>query len=272
MGGRCFRKQSWWRLELPSRSKERRLMGNSSIFLYLPAILHAFAGGGTPDPAGDGILYDTVRPGHATYYDFADGTGACMLEQLPEPQYVGAIGISDYYTPAVDGKAYQQATLCGAYAKVSGSKGSIIIKIVDLCPDAICTKGHIDLSPEAFAAVGNLIDGYIPISWQLISKPMTGNIALRYKDGSSQWWTAIQVRNHRNPVATLEVKKGDTWEALSRTDYNYFLAPWGLGVGYHTFRLTDVFGHQLIETSSYSLNEYIPNAVDWAGSGQFPAP
>ena len=94
-------------------------MGTSSIFLYLPAILHALAGG-TPDPSSDGILYDAVRPGHATFYDFADGTGACMLEHLPEPQYVGAIGMRDYYDPVVEGKAYQQATLCGAYAKVEG--------------------------------------------------------------------------------------------------------------------------------------------------------
>ena len=247
-------------------------MASSSILLYLPAILHAVGGSGTPDPSGNGILYDVVRPGRATFYDCADGTGACMLEQLPEPRYGGAIGISDYYTPVVAGHAYQQATLCGAYAKVTGSKGSIIIKIVDLCPDAICTKGHIDLSPEAFAAVGNLVDGNIPISWQLISTSMTGSIALRYKDGSSQWWTAVQVRNHRNPVATLEVKKGTSWEALSRTDYNYFLAPWGLGVGYHTFRLTDVFGHQLIETSTYYLDQYMPSPTDWVGTGQFPAP
>ena len=248
-------------------------MGNSSILLYLPAILHAISGnGGTPDPNGAGILYDAVRPGHATYYTTADGTGACMLEQLPEPQYVGAVGKIDYYTPAIAKKTYQQTTLCGAYAKVTGGKGSVIIKIVDLCPDDICTQGHIDLSPEAFAAIGNIVDGNIPISWQLISTPMNGNVSFRYKDGSSQWWTAIQVRNHRNPVATLEVRQGSTWAELKRTDYNYFLAPWGLGVGYHTFRITDVFGNQLVETSSYYLDPYIANPIDWAGKGQFPEP
>lgn len=243
-------------------------MEKSSILLFIPAILHVLSAGGP----GQDILFDGPRPGNATYYTFADGTGACMLEELPEPQYVGAMNRFDYYSPTIEGRDYPQATMCGAYAKVSGSKGSIVIKIVDLCPDDVCTRGHLDLSPEAFAAVGNLADGYIPIRWQLLSKSLTGPVSFRYKDGSSQWWTAIQVRNHRNPVATLEVKEGTSWKSLDRTAYNYFVERNGLGPGYHTFRITDIFGNRLVETSSIFLDVYHPEPLDWTGSSQFPAP
>jgi expansin (peptidoglycan-binding protein) len=243
-------------------------MEKSTILFFIPAILHTLSGGGS----GGDILYDEPRQGYATYYASADGTGSCMLETLPEPQYVGALNRFDYYSPAIEGKDYPQATLCGAYAKVNGSKGSIVIKIVDLCPDDICTQGHIDLSPEAFETVGNLVDGYIPISWQLVSKPLTGPVSFRYKDGSSQWWAGIQVRNHRNPVATLEVKQGGSWKLLERTHYNYFLASNGLGPGYHTFRITDTFGNRLVETSSIYLDDYQSEPLDWIGHGQFPAP
>jgi expansin (peptidoglycan-binding protein) len=244
-------------------------MAKETVLFFLPAILHVLSGGGG---SGSDVLFDQQRQGHATYYTSADGTGACMLEALPEPQYVGALNRFDFYSPTVDGKGYQQASLCGAYARVTGSKGSVDIKIVDLCPDDICTKGHLDLSPEAFAAVGDIGDGYIPISWQLLSKSLDGSVRFRYKDGSSQWWTAIQVRNHRNPVATLEVKQGSSWRALTRTDYNYFLAENGLGTGYHTFRITDVLGNRLVETSSIFLDQYHSEPMDWIGSGQFPAP
>lgn len=242
-------------------------MAKTSLLLFIPAIIHASAG-----HSGKDVLYDTVHQGHATYYTFADGTGSCMLEKLPEPQYVGALNRFDYYSPIIEGKEYPQATLCGAYAQVNGSKGSIIIKIVDLCPDDGCAKGHIDLSPEAFDAVGNLSDGYISISWQLLSKSLTGPLSFRYKDGSSQWWTGVQLRNHRNPVATLEVRQGNRWKKLVRTSYNYFLASNGLGPGYHTFRITDIFGNSLIETSSYYLDKYHADPIDWLGKNQFPAP
>lgn len=251
-------------------------MANSQFLLILPAILHALSGGSggekpAPQPEQPPGFTET-HTGNATYYSTADGGGNCMFDPLPEPQFVGALNNPDYITPTINGKSYPNATLCGAYAKVNGRKGSVVIKIVDRCPDATCTKGHIDLSPEAFAAIDDLKKGYVPITWQLVSPPLDGPLRFRYKDGSSQWWTAVQVLNHRNPVASVEVRQGNTWKPLVRTMYNYFLEKSGLGPGYHTFRLTDVFGNQLIETSTVHLDEYKGEPQNWNGSGQFPPP
>jgi expansin len=182
------------------------------------------------------------------------------------------LGVADYYSPTIDGTSYGQATLCGAYARVTGAKGSVLIKIVDHCPDDICTQGHIDLSPEAFAAIDDPIKGYVPITWQLVSVVTDQPVRFRYKQGSSQWWTAIQVSHLRNPVASLEVLVNGSWTALARTDYNYFIESDGLGPGYHTFRITDVFGHQLVEQSPVYLDGYMAEEVDWEGNAQFPGP
>lgn len=243
-------------------------MAQEQILLFLPAILSALL----PDSGGQVQSYDTSRAGHATYYLAADGTGNCMLDALPEPQLVGALNNFDYNSPVINGAIYPTATLCGAYARVTGDKGSVIIKIVDRCPDALCAQGHIDLSLEAFTAIDDPDKGYIPITWELVSAPVSGPIQFRYKDGSSQWWTAIQVRNHRNPVARLEVLQGDSWQDLPRKQYNYFVAETGFGEGYHSIRVTDIFGHQLIETSTVFLDSYQPDTVDWQGKGQFPKP
>lgn len=52
---------------------------------------------------------------------------------------------------------------------------------------------------------------------------MSGSIVYHFKDGSNQWWTAVQIRNHRNPVARLEYLAGGQWVAVPRMDYDYFV-------------------------------------------------
>ncbi|MDJ0752879.1 MAG: expansin EXLX1 family cellulose-binding protein [Ardenticatenaceae bacterium] len=233
---------------------------------YLPFVK------GPGNPATETIPFDVERSGNATYYWEADGSGNCLFDSLPEPQYVAAMNRQDYNSPQINGQNFPTATMCGAFAEVTGRKGTIIVQIVDQCPDAGCVRGHLDLSPEAFAEIDDIPLGFVPITWQFVSPPMDGPIKFRYKDGSSQWWTAVQIQNHRNPIATVEVQKGGNWVNLERQDWNYFLDSSGFGQGFHTFRVTDVFGNQLIETSKVNLDQFDPNTVDWTGDGQFPPP
>lgn len=58
---------------------------------------------------------------------------------------------------------------------------------------------------------------------------MTGNVAYHLKDGSSNYWTAIQVRNHKLPVAKLEYRKNGSYVEMKREDYNYFVEASGVG-------------------------------------------
>jgi expansin (peptidoglycan-binding protein) len=195
-----------------------------------------------------------VHHGIATYYD-ASGEGACGFDASPANLMVTAMNADEY-----DNAAY-----CGAYLHVQGPHGAITVRVVDLCPE--CQAGHLDLSREAFAQIAELYLGRVDITWQLVSPEMDGPIAYHFKDGSNQWWTAVQIRNHRNPIAKFEYLDSDLgWVRVSRTSYNYFVQtnP-GMGPGLYTFRVTDWYGNTLTDTA-------IPHIEDGtvSGAAQFP--
>jgi expansin (peptidoglycan-binding protein) len=195
-----------------------------------------------------------IHQGIATYYD-ATGAGACSFDPSPY----------DLMVAAMDADEYDNAAVCGEYLKVTGPKGTITIRIVDLCPE--CKAGHLDLSHEAFALIADLPQGIVPITWQVISPDLNGPIAYHIKDGSNQWWTAVQIRNHRNPIAKFEYRDASgQWVAVPRTSYNYFVQtnP-GMGTGPYTFRVTDLYGNALVDSG-------IPLVVNGTvnGAAQFP--
>jgi len=139
------------------------------------------------------------------------------------------------------------------------------VRVVDLCPE--CKAGHLDLSREAFALLADPILGGIDITWQLISPVLDGPITYHFKDGSNQWWTAVQIRNHRNPIASLEYLDGNgQWVSVARTEYNYFVERNGMGPGPFTFRVTDYYGNVLVDSGIPHLPEESVNGV-----AQFPA-
>lgn len=193
-----------------------------------------------------------VHTGIATYYD-ATGAGACMFEASP----------GDLMVAAMNAEEYDNAGVCGAYVWVNGPKGSITVRIVDLCPE--CKAGHLDLSREAFALIAEPILGRVDITWQVISPALSGPIAYHFKDGSNPWWTAVQVRNHRNPVAKLEYQAGGVWIPVPRTSYNYFVQSSGMGPGPYAFRVTDSYGNVLTDSGVSHVENGTVN-----GAGQFP--
>ena len=218
-------------------------LAQSSFRIVLPTILRAGTGGPVgPTHSGDG-----------TYYN-ANGDGNCMFGPSPNDMMVAAMNHTDY----------NGAALCGAYVQATGPKGSVLVRIVDRCPE--CPAGDIDFSPQAFAVIADLPQGRVPITWRLSSPEITGPIAYRFKEGSNQWWTAVQVRNHRNPIATFEYKAGNgSFITVPRMDYNYFVQSSGMGPGPYTFRVTDVYGNVLVDTGiPHSEGAVVP------GSGQFP--
>ncbi len=130
---------------------------------------------------------------------------------------------------------------------MSGPLGSVTVRIVDLCPG--CEQGHLDLSMEAFAQIADVAAGRVPITWQVVPCAVAGNVEHRYKEGSSQYWTAIQVRNHRLPVSALEVQLGGARQPVMRSDYNYFVDAAGVGTsGSFAVRVTASDGQQLVDT------------------------
>ena len=180
-----------------------------------------------------------VRSGRATYYTLgSSGVGGnCSFpgELLSDGMYVAA-GPEDY----------ADAGGCGAYLDVTGPSGKVRVMIADKCPE--CEHGHLDLNQAAFAKIGQLSAGVIPISYQSARDPaLPGPLAVRVKEGSSQWWIGFLIMNHGNPLTSVEYRdSAGTWQALVRQPYNYWLKQDGAGPGPFTLRVTDAYGNRAV--------------------------
>jgi expansin (peptidoglycan-binding protein) len=236
---------------LGASSSSRALSGLQATgdqALYLPVVRTS----GLPIPFDP---YAT-RTGQATFYD-ADGGGNCSFDPSPADLMVAAMNHTDY----------RDSLICGAYIQVAGPKGTIVVRIVDQCPE--CPEGNIDLSAEAFALIADPVQGRVAISWRLISPALSGPIVYHFKDGSSKWWLAVQIRNHRNPIWQVEFQDTDgAFKALERQSYNYFVEP-----QYHSgpvpellsLRVTDIYGSVITDSGIALVAE-----TSAAGSAQFP--
>jgi len=196
-----------------------------------------------------------IHTGEATFYTFASGAGSCMFDSTPGDLMIGAMNAIDYAGSLV----------CGECLSLTGPGGTILIRIVDMCPG--CLQGDIDLSPLAFSRIADTSLGRVPISWHVVPCAVIGPIEYHFKEGSNQWWTAVQIRNHRNPILSLEyLTSQGIYKSVNRVEYNYFVEPAGMGPGPYTFRVTDVYGHVLVDAG------VVPGEnVSVPGHAQFPA-
>ena len=184
-------------------------------------------------PSAGRIQPGTSYKGVATAYETKDGDGACLFGPSPDLM-IAAMNTTDYET----------SRACGAYILVHAANGkSITVRITNECP-LPCAPGQLDLSQQAFAKLADLKVGRLAITWSLVSPGSIGNLSIRYKTGSSVYWCALQVIDHRNPVAALELRTGSGWRRLPRTGYNYFISADGAGCG-GSIRITDIYGQQL---------------------------
>ncbi|MDY7227468.1 expansin EXLX1 family cellulose-binding protein [Hyalangium rubrum] len=176
------------------------------------------------------------QSGIATYYD-ATGAGHCGFDKSPNDMNVAAMNAPQFAGTAV----------CGACAEVKGPQGTVVVRIVDSCPE--CNAGHLDLSRQAFEKISPLVAGRVTTTWRLVTCPVEGPVRYRIKEGSSQWWTSIQVRNHRLPVAKFEWQKDGNWVDVRRDpDSNYFTEASGMGTGPVKVRITSTEGQTLEDT------------------------
>lgn len=186
---------------------------------------------GDDDPGGACSAIPAAESGDGTYYD-ADGTGNCSFDASPNDLLVAAMNAPDYMNSA----------WCGACLEVTGPKATITVRVVDQCPG--CQHGDLDLSMTAFAQIAELSAGRVPITWHEVDCPVSGPIAYRFKEGSNPFYTAIQIRNARYPIAGVEYQDDmGAWREIDRVSYNFFVEPSGLGDGPYALRVTDQRGH-----------------------------
>jgi expansin (peptidoglycan-binding protein) len=176
-----------------------------------------------------------VQTGDGTYYG-ADGSGNCSYEASP----------GDLMVAAMNDPQYNNSGVCGMCVDVTGPLGKITVRIVDRCPE--CKTGDLDLSQQAFVRIADQAAGRVKISWVPVACAVQGPLAYRFKEGSSQYWLAVQVRNSRLPVSKVELQQGSSWIVLAQQQYNYYIAANSPGPGPYTFRVTALDGQQVTET------------------------
>ncbi|MEU7833709.1 expansin EXLX1 family cellulose-binding protein [Nonomuraea sp. NPDC049129] len=205
----------------------------------LPAVLTAALAAtsllSAPAPALALAQPAQATKGQATLYELQSGGGNCSYPSRPA---------GDLYVALSPGE-YAAAAACGGYVDVTGPKGTVRVKVVDQCPE--CQAGHIDLSRTAFARVADPAKGLVGVTYRPVANPKVGQpLSFRVKEGSSQWWLALLVIDHGNPLTSVEVKStGGTWRKLARANFNYWIAESGAGQGPFSVRVTDTRGHRV---------------------------
>ena len=202
----------------------------------------------TGKPSADTTKYNAgeysiskVHSGEATYYE-KPSNGAANLDKFADE--------NNYLTAAMNNEDYMNG-LAGAYIEVTDKDGDVVkVLITDRLPEG--KKGDIDLTKDAFKTIEPEVTGRMRVTWKIIPLPTDKPISFVWKEGSSKWWAQIQVRNGRYPIKKLEYldKATNKYIELKREEYNYFTAQQGLGdEGPYTFRVTDFYGHEIIETN-----------------------
>ncbi len=215
----------------------------------------------TPAPTVNPVVTPTITPGQPSEDTIAFDAGEYSLNKVHsgegtfyDPQAGGAASLDDYalahnfYTAAMNNEDYKNG-LAGAYVEITDKDGDKInVLIADRLPGG--AKGDIDLTRTAFNVIEPEVTGRMDITWKIIPLPTDEPIQIKWKEGSTQYWCGIQIRNNRYPVSKLEYWNNSTssYVELNREEYNYYIAD-KLFVGYSSCRLriTDFYGHSIIE-------------------------
>lgn len=179
----------------------------------------------------------TVHTGEGTFYGGGYVGGCAMLDPVS----------TDYWIVAMNLEDYNEAQLAGAYLEVTGELGTINMLVTDLLPEG--KKGDLDLYVNAFPLIAPAEKGRVPVSWKIVPLDSAENapVSYKYKEGSSEFWCGVQVRNHRYPITKLEyLDKNGEFQEIKRRRYNYFESD-KMGKGPFTFRITDIYGQVVVD-------------------------
>jgi expansin (peptidoglycan-binding protein) len=170
--------------------------------------------------------------GKATFYDLAGTQGNCSFDPPADGLYV-ALGVDEY----------SDSLACGSYLDVTGPQGKVRVKVFDKCPE--CTPGWLDLSRTAFKKIASESQGVVPITYKAVPNAATpGPLTITFMEGASQYWWAIIIDNHANPIASVKAKgSGGTWMTAGHEDYNAWLIDQRTGTGPFQIRMTDIYGN-----------------------------
>jgi expansin (peptidoglycan-binding protein) len=164
------------------------------------------------------------KSGEAVYYS-SNGSGACSLTFGRDAAVLSAPNV-----------VYNKIEACGQCLEISGPVGTAVVQVVDRCNT--CADNVLVINKPAFDLIaGKASHGREQIKWKPVPCSVQGGLEFRIKKTSSEYWTAIQVRNHRLPIKSVAFKRGSDWVEMTRSDDNYFVAQKGVGKGALSLRI-----------------------------------
>ncbi|WP_110460342.1 expansin EXLX1 family cellulose-binding protein [Ruminiclostridium sufflavum] len=207
--------------------------------------------------------WDDWHYGYATYTGSGYSGGNALLDPINPDMEITALNTEDYNSYGVN------SSLAGAYLEVEGPAGKTVVYVTDRYPEG--ANGALDLCPISFGKIGDMLAGKIDIKWRIVKAPVTGNLSYRIKEGSSQYWAEIQVRNHKYPVLKMEYYKNGEWINMEKQLYNHFHGE-QMGTEPLQIRITDILGQSVTDTlpALPGAIEAESSAYIVSGNVQFP--
>lgn len=188
----------------------------------------------TQGPAGPCTFGDSYNgSGSFTYYYFGQGTcqnGTCKtacgytgtetgsgknaVDTVPNAASVSPA--KDSYFAAIPGSnGFNTVTDCGACIEITNGGTQIVATIIDECPtdngeNPACKQaGHLDLSTQAFDAMGYSVGDPSGTTWKFVACPVSGNIKA-VENSAGQYY----LQNSVYPITTAN--------GQMPTQYGYF--------------------------------------------------
>jgi expansin (peptidoglycan-binding protein) len=184
-------------------------------------------------PRWQPVAVALAQGGSASYYTAARG-GECSFGPPSSDAYV-ALGPAEYAAGAA----------CGEWLDVTGPTGTTRVEVVDECPS--CPVGKIDLSKAAFARVGALSAGIIPVTYDVAGDPQPATaIRVEAKGGTAYSALSVVIDGHGDRLSTVELQTPTGFAPMKRGSDNFWTGPSGAVPAPFTLRITDVYGHQAL--------------------------
>ncbi|GGX04547.1 hypothetical protein GCM10007384_02930 [Aquimarina muelleri] len=186
--------------------------------------------------------------------------------------------VGDTLYAALRATDYQAERLCNTCLKVSSSKGSVVVKVMDKSG----THG-LDIHKKAFAKLGDTLSGNVEVTWQITTCPEQGNIGYYYSKSSFASEKRVMVVNTKSTVKKLYFRyQNNDFKEVFRAKYNsndFFVIPWrdDQNLGPYDFKVVDIYNNSIIDnnigflanTTFYGQNQFIECDVITKTKGKF---
>ncbi|KNE66365.1 hypothetical protein AMAG_11508 [Allomyces macrogynus ATCC 38327] len=97
--------------------------------------------------------------------------------------------------------------MSGVCIRIHNGDKSIVAHVINKLPDADRGPGDLDVTGPVWRTLMTIPPGQLfDVKWEVVDCPdVSGPLVYKWKDGSSQYWAGIEIRNHNKPVVSVTV-------------------------------------------------------------------